>query len=113
MAIGDITDLLNERIVVLDGAMGTTIQTYKLEEKDFRAEQFAEHPRDLKGCNDLLNVTRPEVIEAIHRQYFESGADVVETNTFNSQSISLADYQLEGPRLYPVKSRSGMCASRG
>jgi len=84
-----------ERILVLDGGMGTMVQTYKLEEQDFRGERFANHPRDLKGNNDLLVITRPDVVEAIHRAYLEAGADIVETNTFSSQRISQADYALE------------------
>src|SRR5579864_1771807 len=87
--------LLSTRILVLDGAMGTMIQAHQLEEADFRGRQFASHPKDLKGCNDLLCLTRPDIIETIHRQYFEAGADIVETNTFNAQSISLAEYGLE------------------
>ncbi len=87
--------LLRERMVIIDGAMGTMIQTYKLDEADFRGERFRNWHKDLKGNNDLLNITRPDVIEAIHRQYLEAGADIVETNTFNSQSISLADYAME------------------
>ncbi|MFO0945549.1 MAG: methionine synthase [Planctomycetota bacterium] len=88
-------ELLAERILVLDGAMGTMIQGYKLEEKDFRGERYKNHPTDLKGCNDLLVLTRPDVIEEIHRKYLEAGADIIETNTFNSTSISMADYGLE------------------
>ncbi len=87
--------LLQERVVIIDGAMGTMIQTFKLEEAAFRGERFKDWPRDLKGNNDLLNLTRPEVIESIHRQYLEAGADIIETNTFNSQTISLADYGME------------------
>ena len=87
--------LLRERIVVIDGAMGTMIQTFKLDEAAFRGERFKDWHKDLKGNNDLLNLTRPDVIEAIHRQYFEAGADIIETNTFNSQSISLADYGMQ------------------
>jgi 5-methyltetrahydrofolate--homocysteine methyltransferase len=87
--------LFAQRIVVLDGAMGSMIQTYKLEEKDFRATRFASHPHDLKGNNDLLCLTRPDIIEEIHSAYFAAGADLVETNTFNSTSISQADYKLE------------------
>ncbi|MBI4419392.1 MAG: homocysteine S-methyltransferase family protein, partial [Gemmatimonadetes bacterium] len=86
---------LGERILVLDGAMGTMIQTYGLEEPDFRGRRLAAHPRDLKGNNDILSLTRPEVIEAIHRAYFQAGADIIETNTFNSQAISQADYGTE------------------
>ncbi|PTL36494.1 methionine synthase [Candidatus Methylomirabilis limnetica] len=87
--------MLRRRIVILDGAMGTMIQAHKLEEADFRGQPFANHPCDLKGCNDLLSITQPAIIEAIHRQYLEAGADIIETNTFNSTSISMADYRLE------------------
>src|SRR5574341_815989 len=87
--------ILRRRIVILDGAMGTMIQTYNLTEADFRGQAFADHPRDLKGCNDLLAITQADIIEAIHRQYLEAGADIIETNTFNSTSISMADYGLE------------------
>ncbi|MGA0407982.1 MAG: homocysteine S-methyltransferase family protein, partial [Limisphaerales bacterium] len=85
---------LKERIVFLDGAMGTMIQLRKLEESDFRGERFAEWGKDLKGNNDLLNLTRPDVIRDIHLAYLEAGADIIETNTFNAQSVSLADYDM-------------------
>ncbi|MGE5192662.1 MAG: methionine synthase [Deltaproteobacteria bacterium] len=88
-------ELLATRILILDGAMGTMIQRYKLEEADFRGRQFADHPQDLQGCNDLLCLTQPQIIEEIHRQYFEAGADIVETNTFNSQAVSMARYRLQ------------------
>ncbi|PWB77008.1 MAG: methionine synthase [Candidatus Methylomirabilota bacterium] len=91
----ELEQLLRQRIVILDGAMGTMIQTHSLTEADFRGQAFAGHPRDLKGCNDLLAMTQPAIIEAIHRQYLEAGADIIETNTFNSTSISMADYGLE------------------
>ncbi len=87
--------LFAERIAVLDGAMGSMIQTYKLEEPDFRGPRFASFPHDLKGNNDLLSLTRPDVIEGIHADYFTAGADLVETNTFSSTSIGQADYKLE------------------
>ena len=87
--------LLNERILVLDGAMGTMIQTYQLQESDFRGALLTQHPIDVKGNNDLLSLTQPEVISDIHRSYLLAGADIIETNTFNSTSISQADYQLE------------------
>jgi 5-methyltetrahydrofolate--homocysteine methyltransferase len=87
--------LLRERIVIIDGAMGTMIQTYKLDEAGYRGKRFAEWPRDVKGNNDLLNLTQPEIIQEIHRQYMEAGADLIETNTFNSTSISMADYGME------------------
>ncbi|MCK6622256.1 MAG: methionine synthase [Calditrichaceae bacterium] len=86
--------LLQKRILVLDGAMGTMIQGYKLSEADFRGKEFADHPCDVKGNNDLLSLTRPEVIREIHRAYLEAGADIIETNTFNANGISQADYQM-------------------
>ena len=91
----DIRELLQQRILVIDGAMGTMIQRYQLTEEDFRGERFKNHPSDLKGNNDLLNLTRPDVIKAIHAEYLEAGADIIETNTFSTQRISLADYQME------------------
>ncbi len=106
-----IDTLLRRRIAVLDGAMGTMIQTYKLDEAGFRGERFASHPRDLKGCNDLLCVTRPEVIEAIHVQYLEAGADIIETNTFNATSISMADYRLES-EVYELNLEGARVARR-
>ena len=87
--------LLGERVLVLDGAMGTVIQSYKLGEADYRGERFRDWPKDLKGNNDLLVLTRPEVIGEIHRRYLEAGADIVETNTFNSNATSQADYGTE------------------
>lgn len=86
---------LAKEILFLDGAMGTVIQLYKLQESDFKKGPFANHPKDLKGNNDLLNITRPDVIGEIHRKYLEAGADIIETNTFNSTKISQADYGLE------------------
>ena len=77
--------ILSKRILLLDGAMGTMIQRHKLGEADFRGERFAAHPHDLKGDNDLLVLTRPDVIAGIHREYLDAGADIIETNTFNSQ----------------------------
>ena len=87
--------LLAERILVLDGAMGTMVQTYRLDEAGFRGERFADHGKDLKGNNDLLSITRPDIVEAIHRDYLLAGADIIETNTFNANGISQADYGLE------------------
>lgn len=86
---------LEKRILVIDGAMGTMIQRYQLQEKDFRGERFATFPHDLKGNNDLLSLTRPDIIKAIHLEYLDAGSDIIETNTFNAQSISLADYKME------------------
>ena len=91
----DIQKELEKRVLVLDGAMGSMIQTYRLTEEDYRGKQFKNHPKDQKGNNDLLSITKPEVIAEIHAQYFEAGADIIETNTFNSTSVSLADYGLQ------------------
>lgn len=90
-----IQDLLNERIVIIDGAMGTMIQRYKLTEDDYRGERFKDWPVDVKGNNDLLCLTQPQIIKEIHNQYLEAGADIIETNTFNAQRVSLADYHME------------------
>ncbi len=87
--------LLQERILILDGAMGTMIQRCGLDDAAFRGEAFRDHPSDLKGCNDLLSITAPDVIEKIHDAYLEAGADIIETNTFNATATSLADYALE------------------
>ncbi len=86
--------LLKERILVLDGAMGTMIQRYKLGEADYRGERFKDHGKSLKGNGDLLQLTRPEIIESIHEAYLRSGADIVETNTFGATSVAQADYDL-------------------
>lgn len=93
--LANLKKLLNDRILLLDGAMGTMIQQHQLEEADFRGEQFKAHRKDLKGNNDLLSLTKPEVIKGIHRQYLEAGSDIIETNTFNANSISQSDYDLE------------------
>ena len=86
---------LARRILILDGAMGTMIQQYRLGEPDFRGPRFADWPRDLQGNNDLLVLTQPDVIRAIHLAYLEAGADLIETNTFNANRISQADYGME------------------
>jgi 5-methyltetrahydrofolate--homocysteine methyltransferase len=88
--------LLSERILFIDGAMGTMIQQYRLQEKDYRGSRFANHVKDLKGNNDLLCLTKPEVVAEVHQQYFDAGADIVETNTFNGTNVVQADYKLEG-----------------
>jgi len=88
--------MLAKRILVLDGAMGTMIQSYRLEEKDYRGERFADWPRELRGHNDLLTLTQPGIVRAIHSAYLEAGADIVETNSFTSNAMSLADYGMEG-----------------
>ena len=91
----DIRKELQKRILIIDGAMGTMIQRYKLTEEDFRGERFKDHPSDVKGNNDLLNLTRPDVIRAVHADYLDAGADIIETNTFSTQRISMADYGME------------------
>ena len=88
----DIRKELQKRILIIDGAMGTMIQRYKLTEADFRGERFKNHPSDVKGNNDLLNLTRPDVIREVHVAYLDAGADIIETNTFSTQRISMADY---------------------
>src|SRR5438132_6518917 len=89
-----LNELLAQRILLLDGAMGTTIQAYGLKEEYFRGSRFQNHPKSLKGCNDLLVLTQPQIIENIHRQYLEAGSDIIETNTFNATRIGLAEYAL-------------------
>jgi 5-methyltetrahydrofolate--homocysteine methyltransferase len=103
--------ILEQRIIVIDGAMGTMIQRYGLDEAAYRGEQFANHPRDLKGAADVLNLTRPEVIEEVHRAYLEAGADIIETNTFNAQAISFEDYALE-PWVYDINRAAAQIARR-
>ena len=95
--LNQLRDALSQRILILDGAMGSLIQTYKFSEEDFRGERFADHELPLKGNNDVLVLTQPDAIQSIHRQYFEAGADIVETNTFSGTRIAQADYGLEDP----------------
>lgn len=95
MIIDKLKNILSERILVLDGAMGTMIQHYNLSDADYRGERFKDHPDELKGNNDILCLTQPQIIKEIHREYLEAGADIIETNTFNATSISQADYKTE------------------
>lgn len=90
-----ITELLNQRIAIIDGAMGTMIQKYKLSEEDYRGDRFANYEHPLKGNNDLLVLTQPQIIAAIHKEFLKAGADILETNTFNANSISMLDYHME------------------
>ena len=106
----NIKELLNKRILILDGAMGTMIQRYKLDEKDFRDESLANHTKPLKGNNDLLSFTRPDVIKAIHAQYFDAGADIVETNTFSGTTIAQADYELGADVVWKINYESAKIA---
>ena len=92
--IDQLNEALQKRILIIDGAMGTMIQTYQLSEEDYRGERFANFSHPLKGNNDLLVLTQPHIIEEIHGQFLEAGADIIETNTFNAQSISMADYHM-------------------
>ena len=93
--MSNIQQALQQRILVLDGAMGTMLQQYKFTEADFRGERFKDYPTPLQGNNDLLSITQPEAIKTIHAKYFEAGADIVETNTFSGTTIAMADYQME------------------
>ena len=93
--MSNLKSILEDRILVLDGAMGTMLQNYAFQEKDFRGKRFADFPVSLQGNNDLLSLTQPQAIKKIHAKYFEAGADIVETNTFSSTSIAMADYQME------------------
>ena len=110
-ARGRLLEVLSKRILVFDGAMGTMIQAYKPDESAFRGKQFRDHPQDLKGCNDLLSLTKPEMIEEIHRAHLEAGADVLETNTFNANSISMSDYGLES-QVYAMNRAAAEIARR-
>src|ERR1700761_9446839 len=87
---------MRQRIMVIDGAMGTAIQRDRPDEAGYRGERFKDWPSDLVGNNDLLNLTQPQIIEGIHREYLEAGADILETNTFNANAISLSDYDMQG-----------------
>ena len=106
-----IKDILKERILILDGAMGTMIQRYKLQEKDFRGTQFVNSENDLKGNNDLLSITRPEIIKEIHAEYLKAGADIIETNTFSGTIIAQADYKLESA-VYDINFQSAKIAKQ-
>src|ERR1051325_4416203 len=103
--------LLSQRILVIDGAMGTMIQALKLDEAAFRGAQFKNHSRPLKGCNDLLVLTRPDAIENIHWSFLAAGADIIETNSFNANAISLADYALED-QVYAINRAAARVARR-
>ena len=109
--MANIKDELNKRILIIDGAMGTMIQRYKLEEKDFRGERFKDWHTDVKGNNDLLSITQPQIIEAIHKEYLEAGADIIETNTFSSTCIAQADYDMQS-LAYELNVASAECARK-
>src|SRR6266481_3606559 len=105
----ELQSLLRQRIVILDGAMGTMVQQHQLDEAAYRGQRFKSWPQDLKGLHDLLCLTQPQVIESIHRQYLDAGADLIETNTFNAQALSLADYGLES-LAYEINVAAAQCA---
>ena len=111
MPANTLHQIIKERILVLDGAMGTMIQEYQLEEKDFRGPRSANHPCDVKGNSDLLSITQPHVIEAIHKAYLDAGADIIETNTFSATSIAQADYQMEA-LVYEMNKSSAEVAKK-
>ena len=104
-----IQQCLNERILIIDGAMGTMIQRYNLNENDFRSDRFKDWHKDVKGNNDLLSITQPKIIEAIHKEYLKSGADIIETNTFSSTSIAQADYDMQ-ELAYELNMAAAHCA---
>lgn len=105
----DIRRELEKRILIIDGAMGTMIQRYNLAEKDYRGEQFANWHKDLKGNNDLLSITQPQIIREIHREYLKAGADIIETNTFNANAVSMADYDMQH-LAYDLNVAAAKCA---
>lgn len=109
--MADIREELKKRILIIDGAMGTMIQRYKLEEADYRGERFANWHTDVKGNNDLLSITQPQIVEAIHTKYLEAGADIIETNTFSSTSIAQADYDMQA-LAYELNVASARCAKK-
>jgi 5-methyltetrahydrofolate--homocysteine methyltransferase len=105
----NIRELLQQRILIIDGAMGTMIQHHKLSEADYRGERFKDWPSDLKGNNDLLSITQPQIITGIHKEYLEAGADIIETNTFSSTSIAMADYDMQS-LVYELNVTAAKCA---
>src|SRR6266567_3709954 len=109
--MSDIRKELEKRILVIDGAMGTMIQRYRLAEEDYRGERFKDWKSDIKGNNDLLSLTQPQIIKEIHKRYLEAGADILETNTFNAQRISLADYGMES-LAYEINVAAAQCARK-
>ncbi len=109
--MNDIRDTLKQRILIIDGAMGTMIQRYKLSEADYRGERFKDWPSDVKGNNDLLSITQPQIITEIHKQYLAAGADIIETNTFSSTAIAQADYDMQS-LAYELNVAAVRCAKQ-
>ena len=110
---GQLEELLAERILVLDGSWGVLIHRRELAEEEYRGERFRDHPRDLRGDPDLLNLTHPEIVSEIHDSYFAAGADIATTNTFTATTIGQADYALEGGRGRDEPRRRATCPRRG
>ncbi|SOE23966.1 methionine synthase (B12-dependent) [Spirosomataceae bacterium TFI 002] len=106
-----LSEVLEKRILILDGAMGTMIQRYQLSDEDYRGERFKDYPHDIKGNNDLLSLTQPAIIEAIHKEYLEAGADIIETNTFSGTTVAMADYHMED-LVYEINYESAIIARR-
>ena len=106
-----IEELLKNKILTIDGAMGTMVQSFKLDEKDFRGKRFANHKSDLTGNNDILVLTQPEIVTKIHTAYLDAGADIIETNTFNANAISQSDYNMES-EVYNLNYESAKIASK-
>src|SRR5215510_5454632 len=109
--IMDIRKALEKRILIIDGAMGTMIQRHKLVEADYRGERFKDWHSDVKGNNDLLNITQPQIITGIHKQYLDAGADIIETNTFSSTAIAMADYDMQS-LAYELNVAAAKCARK-
>src|SRR4029077_10312211 len=107
----DIRKELEKRILIIDGAMGTMIQRYKLTEADYRGERFKDWHLDVKGNNDLLSITQPQIITEIHTKYLEAGADIIETNTFSSTVIAMADYEMQS-LAYELNVAAATCARK-
>ena len=110
--MSNLKEILKNKILLLDGPMGTMIQSYNLDEKDYRGEEFRNHSMDLKGNNDILSLVRPDIINNIHMAYLNAGADLIETNTFNSTSISQEDYGIQN-RVYEINLVSAKIAKKG
>ena len=106
-----LNNILSQRIMVMDGAMGTSVQAFHLTEEHFLGERFKNHPKSLKGNNDILNLTQPEIVTKIYRNYLEAGAEIIETNTFNANVISQADYDMQ-EYVYEINKTSAILAKK-
>src|SRR5437868_6128344 len=111
--IGDaIDELISLRILVLDGAMGTTLQAFGLDEADYRGSRFKNHPKDLRGYHDLLNLTQPKIVEKVHTLYLEAGSDIIETNTFTATALGMAEYGLPRELVFEINKAAAEIAKR-